>query len=83
MVRTYITGQSEGIEIKKLEARRELAVLLLKLTVGIVGFALLGSFILIGRGALEVGEAVTLVLAVSTIFSGLLGSAITYYFASK
>ncbi len=83
MKRTYATGESEGIEIKKLEARRELAVILLRLSTVLIDFALFGSFILIGMGKLEIESAITLILAVSTIFSGLLGSAITYYFAAK
>jgi len=65
------------------QTRRELATLLLKWTGGIISLTLLGCFILIWNGKLEVEKAVTLVLAVSTIFSGLLASAITYYFSTK
>ena len=83
MKRTYATGESEGIEIKIFEGLSELDVLLLRFATGLIGFALFGSFILIGMGKLEIESAITLILAVSTIFSGLLGSAITYYFAAK
>ena len=61
----------------------KLAILLLEFMTIVIVIALVGSFILIGFNRLEVDKAVTLVLAVSTIFSGLLGSAITYYFSAK
>ncbi len=69
----------KGVE----QTRGELAKLLLKLVIFVISLALIGCFILIGLGKLEIGEAITLILAISTIFSGLLGVAITYYFTSK
>ena len=65
------------------ETRGKIAFMLIKLTGGIVSLTLVGVFFLIYVGKLEVDKAITLFLAVSTIFSGLLGSAITYYFSSK
>ena len=65
------------------QTRREIAVLLLKYTVWVVTFTLLGCFILIALNKLEADNAITIILAAANIFSALLGSAITYYFSSK
>lgn len=62
--------------------RSELAIKLLKYTSIIMGITLFGIFILIGLKRLDADKAITLILAVSSVFSGLLGSAITYYFSS-
>lgn len=64
------------------KTRSELAIKLLKYTSIIIGITLVGMFILIGFKRLETDKAITLILAVSSVFSGLLGSAITYYFSS-
>ncbi|MBI2650119.1 hypothetical protein HYX04_02270 [Candidatus Woesearchaeota archaeon] len=63
--------------------RSELATKLLKYSSIIIGMTLIGILVLIGFKKLEADKAITLILAVSSIFSGLLGSAITYYFSSN
>jgi len=72
-----------GIEGTIEWARKELAVSLLKYSSLIFTIALLGVMILIWGEKLEPDKAITFILVVSSVFSGLLGSAITYYFASK
>lgn len=62
-------------------SRKELAIKLLMTSSAIMGMTIFGCLILIAFSSLEPEKAVTLILAVSSIFSGLLGSAITYYFS--
>ncbi len=79
-------GLSEPYPTQKFHhdfARSELAVRLLKYNSIIITITLVGIFILIAFKRLETDKAITLILAVSSIFSGLLGSAITYYFSSN
>ena len=61
-------------------ARNKLAIYLLFSTAGLVFIALSGSFILVYTGRTTIDNVITLILAVSSVFSGLLGSAIGYYF---
>ncbi len=76
--------ETEGYNVKGDEqTRRELSILLIKWMGGLIGITLLMSFTLMWAGKLESDKAITFILAVATIFSGLLGSAITYYFSSK
>ena len=63
--------------------RSELAIKLLKYNSIIIGISLVGIFLLIAFKKLEADKAITLILAISSIFSGLLGSTITYYFSSN
>lgn len=79
----YASGKSDGEQPKKEEARRQIAVSLLKYSSVIFGIALVGVLVLIGIGKLDPDKAVTFLLVVASVFSGLLGSAITYYFTSK
>ena len=76
-------GKSAGEYPKKEEARREIAVNLLKYSFGVFALSLVGVLVLVGFGKLEPDKAITFLLAVSSVFSVLLGSAITYYFTSK
>ena len=83
MTNKYSSGRSEGENPKKEEARRELAVNLLKYASGILTLTIFGTLFLIWSNKLEADRAITLILAVSGIFSGLLGSATAYYFSSN
>jgi len=74
----HYTTQSK---LREQDNRRELAIKLLIASSVIIGTAVVLCLILIAFGSLEPEKAVTLILAVSSIFSGLLGSAITYYFS--
>lgn len=69
--------------IKKEQTRKEIAVKLLQFSSLIVALSIVGIFLLIGIGKLEPDKAVTFFLAVFGGYSGLLGSAIAYYFTSK
>lgn len=79
---SYSSGQNKPPKNKIDNARQELATNLLKYTSLTIALALTGSMFLISIDKIKLDQAVTLILAISSIFSGLLGSAITYYFSA-
>ena len=63
--------------------RKELSKKLLYYMSLVVGLTVIGCFFLIWQKALEPDKAVTIILAVSSVYSGLVGSAMAYYFSSS
>lgn len=75
---------SEGqVSTMREESRRHLALKLLYLFAAILTVAIIVSAVLIWNQKLTFDNAMTLILAITSTFSGLLGSAITFYFSSN
>lgn len=90
MVRTYSTEvrpqTGKTIEEKREEARADLAQKLLGVMAILVGgTVVVGAFLLINLPTDQFSskDLMNLVLGVGSIFSGLLGAAITFYFSSE
>lgn len=64
-------------------SRRALALKLLYIFAGILTVTIIIASFLIWHGKLSFDNGLTLILAIASPFSGLLGSAITFYFSSK
>lgn len=74
------SGKTIG-EIRE-QSRRVLALRLLYIFAGVLIISIFIAAILIWFGKLNFDNGLTLILASTSTFSGLLGSAITFYFAS-
>lgn len=74
------------LKLTREKARKELAKLLLWITAAVIVITILTGSVLLYLLPAETfvfRDMLTLVLAVASIFSGILGSAITFYFMSK
>lgn len=78
-----LSADGQTIEERREEARRQIAMQLINYFIIVLVTTLILIFILIYATKLEFDDALTLILAISSTFSGLLGSAITFYFSSN
>ncbi len=79
----YLSANKQKIQTGDAGTRKELANKLLICFSIMMGIAVIGSLLLLGLKVIQPDTSITFILAVASPFSGLLGSAITYYFSSK
>ena len=65
------------------KTRREIALKLIYVSFGLAGFAILTGAALVLIDKFTPENMINLVLVVSALFSGLLGSAVTFYYSAK
>ncbi|HIH25332.1 hypothetical protein J4476_03675 [Candidatus Woesearchaeota archaeon] len=78
-----IMSKNVTAEQTRERARVRLADNLLLYMFLLLNVTLIGVIFLLYSEKIEVDSAVNIILAISTVFSGLIGSAITYYFSQK
>lgn len=80
------TVAGSTIEARREEARAKIAVMLIRAIVGLIAVAIVVGAILLYLLPSEkfvFRDMLNLILAIGSVFSGLLGAAITFYFSSK
>lgn len=77
------TSSGKTVGEMREESRRVLAMRLLHIFAVILSGTIIVAALLIWKGKIDFQNSLTLVLAISSTFSGLLGSAITFYFSSE
>ena len=82
-IQTVSPIEGKTIDQLREESRRELALKLLYVFASILAETILLAIFLIWNNKINFNNGLSLVLAIGSIFSGLIGSAITFYFSSK
>jgi hypothetical protein len=77
------TSSGPTVDQMREDSRRALALKLLYIFAGILTITIIIASTLIWHGKLSFDNGLTLILAITSTFSGLLGSAMTFYFSSK
>lgn len=80
------TIQGKTIQERREEARVRLATMLIKAMAGLILIAIIigaGLLYLLPVEKFSAKDMLNLILAVGSVFSGLLGAAITFYFSAK
>jgi len=78
----YKSGSNEKPRVSKNRTREILSRELLRYSMLLISITIVGMILLISLKAIDADNAITIILAVANIFTGLLGSAIAYYFSS-
>lgn len=82
MAQNDYTAEGKTVGQIREESRRKLALMLIWIFAGILCLTIIIAAFLIWHDKLNFDNGMTLILAITSTFSGLIGSAITFYFSA-